>query len=753
MKLLKKLYRKIFKKKKAPPTPLQKWVKDTYGDKRPEGFPFNLTSDNKVVSGGLFFADGKLLRVTEVEKEIVCEELDFDSMENFKFRTEVGLVRIEYEKNSELFELCRADMKFNLALAAAVKALNAKKEGKDGFRVDVKERKCPKCGRIYRDGSSKCAHCSMGKREILKRLFKIARPYMLPILLSVVLFFMTTAIQLITPQIQKAMVDDYINADNTQKVLGNVTWGLIILVLGLAVANLATRILGIFRNNLLAKVGNKIVVTLCNMTFEKVQAMSVADISKRTAGDLMNRISNDTSRISQFITRELPNIIEQVLTFTAVVIVLLFYNPLLTLLILIPAPFVAILFRLIHSYTHKLYHKQWFVDSEANTVLHDIFKGIRVVKVFGTEKRETEKYDKAAKDVAEISEKNEIIWNILTPISNFAFGIGSYIITYFVGVLILKGEMSFGDMTMISSYASFIYGPLRWASHLPRMIVRTFTSVTKVFEIVDEEPEVTDKSDALDIDIKGNIDFENVDFSYEETNEVLKNINLSIKPGEMIGIVGRSGAGKSTLINLVMRLYDVKSGAIRIDGHDIRDLSQHSLRSQIGAVLQETFLFSGTIYANIAYSNPAATREEIIRAAKLANAHSFIMKLPDGYNTYIGESGYTLSGGERQRLAIARAVLTDPKILILDEATASLDTETEKLIQDALQKLTKNRTTLAIAHRLSTLRNATRLIVIDNNTIAESGTHDELIEKRGIYYGLINAQRQMHKISKDDEDE
>ena len=744
---------RLFKKKKGSPSLLAKWAKEKFGDNAPEGFPFNLTPDNQMINGGFFWLDEKLIRAVEKDGVVIEEAVDISAMKNFKFRADVGLVRIECEKDGELYELCRADMKLNLALAAAVKALNSLKEGKNGFSMSVKQRKCPKCGRVYNEGSNKCVRCSMGKKDILKRLFVIAKPHIPEILLSVFLFFITTAIQLITPQLQKSMVDDYINADNSLKLLSGVIWGLIVLVLGLAAANLAQRVIGIFRNNLLAKVGNKIVVKLCNMTFEKVQAMSISDISKRTAGDLMNRISNDTARISQFVTRELPNIIEQAITFIAVVAVLLYYSPLLTVLILIPAPFVMLLYRMIHRYTHQLYHRQWFADSEANTVLHDIFKGIRVVKVFGTEKRETEKYDKAARDVAVISEKNEIIWNILTPISNFAFGIGSYIITFFVGSMILRGEMSFGDMTMISSYASFIYGPLRWASHLPRMILRTFTSVTKVFEVVDEEPDIMDKSGALDIDISGNIEFENVDFSYDDTDEVLENINLTIKPGEMIGIVGKSGAGKSTLINLVMRLYDVKSGTIRIDGHDIRDLSQQSLRSQIGVVLQETFLFSGTIYANIAYSNPAASREEVIRAAKLANAHSFIMKLPDGYNTYIGESGYTLSGGERQRIAIARAVLTDPKILILDEATASLDTETEKLIQDALQKLTKDRTTLAIAHRLSTLRNATRLIVIDNNTIAESGTHDELMEKKGIYYGLINAQRQMHKISKDDDDE
>jgi ATP-binding cassette subfamily B protein len=250
----------------------------------------------------------------------------------------------------------------------------------------------------------------------------------------------------------------------------------------------------------------------------------------------------------------------------------------------------------------------------------------------------------------------------------------------------------------------------------------------------------------VDHEIDGTITLDDVSFGYDKTQMVLKHISAEIHPGEMVGIVGKSGVGKSTLINLVMRLYDVTEGAIRIDGLDIRDISQESLRSQIGVVLQETFLFSGTIYDNIAYAKPTATRDEVITAAKIAGAHSFIMKLPNAYNTKVGERGHTLSGGERQRVAIARALLHNPKILILDEATASLDTETEKQIQDALQKLIADRTTLAIAHRLSTLRNATRILVLDKGELAEMGTHEELMRKKGIYYGLVMAQRQMSKM-------
>ena len=278
------------------------------------------------------------------------------------------------------------------------------------------------------------------------------------------------------------------------------------------------------------------------------------------------------------------------------------------------------------------------------------------------------------------------------------------------------------------------------------------TSINQIFEILDEKIDVSDAENAKEFDIEGDIDINNVSFGYDSGREVLHKIDVHIKKGEFIGLVGASGVGKSTLINLVMRMYDVDEGSITIDGVDIREISQDSLRSQMGVVLQETFLFSGTVYQNIAYAKAGATREEVIKVSKLAGCHSFIMRLPDGYNTKVGERGNTLSGGEKQRIAIARALLHNPKILILDEATAPLDTETEKQIQDALANLSKERTTIAIAHRLSTLRNANRLVVLDKGRVAEEGSHDELMAKEGIYYGLVMAQREMSTFSEDSDE-
>jgi ATP-binding cassette subfamily B protein len=500
------------------------------------------------------------------------------------------------------------------------------------------------------------------------------------------------------------------------------------------------------RSHLLINASNGMIVDLRKMLFDKIQKLSISKISKRTAGDLMSRVSNDTSQVQNFLVNYLPNVLEQLILFIAVGTVILIYDYKLFILVMLPTPFVILSFNFFWKFIMRMYRRRWQCSAQSNAVLHDIFSGIRVVKAFGMEHREMERYDKAAKDERNITERADCLWSILMPILQFFMSFGEFIILYYVGNKILGGDMTLGEMTLFSSYAGLIYGPLRMIAGIPRHAMRFLTSSSKIFEILDEEIEIADREQSVDKVIKGDIEINNISFGYESGTEVLHNINLSIKSGEFIGLVGKSGTGKSTLINLIMRMYDVEEGSILVDGIDIRDYSQESLRSQIGVVLQETFLFSGSIYQNIAYAKPKATREEIIAVSKLAGCHEFIIKLPDGYNTKVGEKGYSLSGGERQRVAIARALLHNPRILILDEATASLDTETEKQIQDALANLSANRTTIAIAHRLSTLRNATKLVVIDKGRIAEVGTHDELLEKKGIYYGLVMAQREMSKM-------
>ncbi|MGM9652933.1 MAG: ABC transporter ATP-binding protein [Eubacteriales bacterium] len=665
-------------------------------------------------------------------------------IEAFAFRAGIGCVFAEFTKKDGTHHvLARADMRQKDLYAAAVKQMNRHLAGEAIDYSYEKElnRVCPKCGRPFRPGSDICDHC-VDKRQYLARLWQIAHPYRFYIYASVLLYLGIAVLNLLPPYLNRLLVDHFIQA--AEKPLLS---QFLLVIASLLGVNIVVRLLSMVRSISLIEAGNRVIVRLREMVFQKIQMLSISRISKRTSGELMNRVSNDTATVQDFLTREMGQILEQLITFLAISIILFAYDWRLALLILLPVPLVMYLHKLFWRITHKRYNRQWTLNAKANTVLHDIFSGIRVVKAFGMEKREEERYERIIAEERDTSASNERFWSLLFPSLGFLMGIGEFFLLYYVGARILSGEMTLGEMAQFSAYVSIIYGPLRWMANIPRTLVRVMTSVVKIFDVVDESIDVADRPDAREMDIQGTIRFEHVSFGYDNTANVLKDINFEVHPGEMIGIVGRSGVGKSTLINLVMRLYDVDEGSVTIDGVDIRDISQNSLRSQIGVVLQETFLFAGTIYDNIAYAKPDATTDEVLSASKLSGAHPFIMKLPDAYNTKVGENGYTLSGGERQRVAIARALLHNPRILILDEATASLDTETEKQIQDALQKLTVDRTTLAIAHRLSTLRNATRILVLDRGTVAEIGTHEELMKKQGIYFGLVMAQRQMSRMS------
>ena len=335
--------------------------------------------------------------------------------------------------------------------------------------------------------------------------------------------------------------------------------------------------------------------------------------------------------------------------------------------------------------------------------------------------------------------RNERFWGLFDFVMSFLMGMGVVIVVYFGGRDVFLDRMSAGELYQFMSYTLLLFQYVGWLGRLPRELSRLTSCLERIYDVLAQEVP-KELEEAYPIDIEGEVTFEHATFGYKSYQPVLEDINAVIKPGEMIGIVGASGTGKSTLINLLMGLYKIDDGRLLIDGTDLNEISRQSYHSQIGVVLQEPFLFSGTILDNMKFSKPDASIEEIIKAAKLANAHDFICRLPDGYNTYVGEKGHTLSGGERQRIAIARAILPDPRILILDEATASLDTESEFMIQKALERLTSGKTTFAIAHRLSTLKNADRIMVIDGHSIAEIGTHQELLDRKGIYYNLFTAQ-------------
>ncbi len=684
------------------------------------------------------------LRVYTGESKTVS--VPIANIASLKMIAGVGCVFVEYEQkeSGEHVMLARADSRYQSMMGQYVKRCNHYlRFGNCDFSKfsNAAEQACPKCGRIYPRGSHTCTHCT-SKKKVLFRLLKLAKKEWKYVLIAAVFFLLTTAISVVSPYINRILVDDYI-----QNTAENIFLpGFFGVVLSMLAINVLRRLFSVIRGYFLTVGGNNLIVRLRNMVFEKIQTLSISKLMRRTSGELMKRVNSDTRVIKQFLINQLPNILEQLLLLFAISVLLLFYDWRLALLILLPAPLVVLSFRFFWRFMQTLFNRRWELNSRANAILHDIFSGIRVVKSYGMEKREEERFIEMSAKERDAQLRQERIWALIMPSLHFLMGIGEYILLFYVGNKMLGGEMTAGEMSQFSSYAGMIYAPLSALMSFPRQFMQMMTSMTRVYEIMDETADISD-ADAQPLPaIRGAIDLDRVSFGYEDSDELLRDIDLHIQPGEFIGLVGKSGVGKSTLINLLMRMYDVDEGTIRIDGVDIRDIPQEDLRSQMGVVLQENFLFTGSILQNLIYAKPDATYEEVIYAAKNAGAHEFIIRLPDGYNTYVGEKGHTLSGGERQRISIARAILHNPKILILDEATASLDTETEKLIQDALHALSKGRTTIAIAHRLSTLRNATRLVVMDKGGIAEVGSHDELMEKRGIYYNLVMAQRDMSKM-------
>jgi ATP-binding cassette, subfamily B, bacterial len=636
-------------------------------------------------------------------------------------------------------ELIRATSKRALHVAGAEKRLKALIEGKEMPEIEDQVRICPKCGRPLPEHSDVCEGCINRGRTLL-RLFEYTRPHRARLIWGTFLTLAGTAVELVPPFLALLMVDRVLLGGETRLFLPLIALFILsqALIMGVRIA----------RGRNVAFLGMEVTVAIRHSLFSKLQRLSLGFYDKRNVGSIMSRMTNDTGALYDVLVDGIPVVLNQLALLIGIPIAILLINWHVGVWALLPIPIVLLAVRWFRKRMVRVWSRVWHQYSRLSGALNGVLQGTRVVKAFHGEDREVSKFNRRISDLANTGYVAESNWATFFPLVMFTMAMSTIVVWLVGGRGVIAGIMTVGELTAFIAYVQRMNEPMMMLQRIIDWSTRALTAAERVFEVMDTPEDIQDAEDAVEMpQIKGGVKFVDVHFGYEKAREVLHGIDLDVRPGEMIGLVGHSGAGKSTLINMLMRFYDPTQGRIELDGVDLRKVKIEDFRRQVGVVLQESYLFPGSIRDNIAYGRPDATTEEIIEAAVAANAHAFIVNFPDGYDTYVGERGQRLSGGERQRIAIARAILHNPKVLVLDEATASVDTETERMIQEALERLVDGRTVFAIAHRLSTLRNADRLVVIDDGRVAEIGTHEELLAKDdGIYRKLVNMQQEVNKM-------
>ncbi len=575
-------------------------------------------------------------------------------------------------------------------------------------------------------------------------VFVYARKYTTALIVTVISMLLLVGVQLLIPWIIKILIADIIEQAAAQASLNLITQlTLVVLIVYVARAGLQ------FLRSYMAHVaGWGVVADVRKHIYEHLQRLSLHFYEDTQTGQLMSRVVNDSDLFEQLIAHAVPDVVVNVLTLIGVSAVLFSLNWQLTLLSLVPIPLVVVSLQVYARYVRPAFRERQKELGDLNATLNDNLSGIREIKAFTREDDELRrigvKIDRYRRSLLRALR----LMATFQPFVEFTSSLGSIVVIYFGGQLAFKQTLSVADLVAFFLYLEMFYQPVRNLSGAWENIQSALAGADRVADLLEEEPEILDAADALALTsrVEGTISFRDVSFHYNEGDAILEGITLDIPAQHVVALVGPTGVGKSTLVSLIPRFYDVCSGAIMLDGHDIRSLTLESLRQQISIVLQDVFLFHGTVRENILFGRPDASEEEIVAAAKIANAHAFISALPDGYDTLIGERGVKLSGGQKQRLSIARAVLKDAPILILDEATSSVDTETEFLIQQALERLMRGRTTIIIAHRLSTIRNANTIVVLEGKRIKEMGTHDQLLLQDGLYRRLYTVQQRLEPL-------
>lgn len=674
-------------------------------------------------------------------------EFDIEEIELLKLEEFLSGARLVAKQgNGENIFLCAFTNFRKNSISLFIKYFSKMKSGEiksSDFKIDSdddpKSNFCPKCGLRYPDKNRPiCPHC-MEKGSLYAKFWHFLKKYKHFIAAMLLCIVLSSAMAVIAPYFSGSFFYDKV-LDESGSFYGQIMLVVSIVVL----TNLLTKLFAILNGRVTARIGARVTFDLKKTIFSAIEKLSLGFFNGRQTGGLMNQVNSDANTIYSFMVDGVPYFLVNIVQVTVICVILFIMDPLLALLTLITVPLFFLVLKVLYKKSNRLYMRRYSDARSMHSVLSDVLSGMRVVKAFAKEDTEIDRFNTVSKKSSQSNRRVSIFNSHSYPAASVLLYLGNIIALGVGGWMIIKGygSLTYGKLVTFIAYVNMIYSPMYFFADMVEWSADCTNALERLFEIKDTTPDITEKDNAVVLDdIRGHVEFKNVDFSYDKNRKIIDNVSFDIEAEHILGIVGHTGAGKSTIANLLMRLYDVQNGEILIDGINVKDLSFDSLYNNIAIVSQETYLFMGTILENIRYACPSASYSEVVHAAKCAGAHDFIVKLPDAYNTQIGAGYKELSGGERQRISIARAILRDPKILILDEATAAMDTQTEKLIQNALSVLTKGKTTIMIAHRLSTLRDADKLIVIEHGKVAESGTHSELLSKEdGVYKKLYDLQ-------------
>jgi len=670
---------------------------------------------------------------------------DIDTLEAERY---VSTGRLIMKKDGEQISVVRFSIGKIAQFENFVRAFNSYKqkgEAEVPTSDEPEEKKCKKCGKPCPPGKDFCPKHNKNSSTAI-RLFKFFGGYIPQIVSIIAIMLLGSAVTVFIPQISTRSLFDNVLANPDGLPVAEVVKALGVLVLSIFGIRLLNTILTVIQQYITGGIMPNVIYDIKVRIFNAMQKLSVNFYSSKQTGSLMERVIRDANNIYWFFVDGLPALIIDISTIIGVIVIMFVMSWKLALITIVAIPIILLFLYFGDKFFRSMHHRAWLYGARVSAMVSDNINGQRVIKAFAKEDDEFGRFEKLSGEHMKAELKLALSEATLFPILEVLVLLLSTVVLGAGGVMVARGELSVGTLLSYIVYLEMLRGPFSFLSWVSNWWARCADSAQRVFEICDAKPEITEKENAVSFDnLRGDIEINELEFEYEPARPIIKKLSLEVKAGDMLGIVGKTGAGKTTIANLIARLYDAKEGCVKIDGIDVRDLKLTELRRNIGLVSQDIYLFIGSIADNIRYAKPDATMDEVIAAAKAASAHDFIMKLPDAYETRVGAGGQKLSGGERQRISIARTIIQNPKILILDEATAAMDTETERNIQHSLTKLKSGRTTIAIAHRLSTLRDADYLAVINEGKIVEYGTFGDLLKQKGEFYKQYKIQSEALK--------